>query len=106
MSEAGVIFTIIGLVLAFMVGAVLWSAFRAVKGAVSSVKGVAAQKRQDALFVTSFPELQPYFHPAKVLQFLSGWAARKPRTDTVVWKNPPGFGVAGVRLSPDRKSVV
>ena len=33
----------------------------------------AANKRQEALFVSTFPELQPNFHPQKVLDFIAAW---------------------------------
>ena len=62
--------------------------------------GAAAKKRQEALFVTTFPELQPHLHPEKVLQFVNGWRARTARPDPVVWNNPPGLGVPRVRLQP------
>ncbi len=62
--------------------------------------GAAAQKRQETLFVTTFPELQPHFHPEKVLQFVNAWRARTARPDAVVWNNPPGLAVPRVRLQP------
>jgi hypothetical protein len=62
--------------------------------------GAIGQQRQEALFKASFPDLQPHFHPAKVLPFVSAWQSRKPNSDTTTWKNPPGFGLPGARLSP------
>ena len=60
----------------------------------------AAHKRQEALFVTTFPELQPHYHPERILEFVNAWRARTPRTEPVVWNNAPGFGASRVRLQP------
>ena len=60
----------------------------------------AANKRQEALFVSTFPELQPNFHPQKVLDFIAAWRSRTPKPDAIVWNNPPGFGPSRVRLIP------
>ena len=62
--------------------------------------GHAAQRRQEALFVSTFPELQPHFHPEKVHAFVNAWRARTPQPAALVWGNPPGFGPARVRLHP------
>ena len=62
--------------------------------------GNAANKRQEALFVSTFPELQPHFHPQKVLEFIGAWRSRVPRPDVVLWNNAPGFGTSRVRLMP------
>lgn len=59
-----------------------------------------AQRRQEALFTSSFPELQPWFHPENVLQFISAWRSRRPNATTLVWNNPPGFATSRVRLAP------
>ena len=53
-----------------------------------------ARKKQEALFQASFPELQPHFHPERVLQFVTARRARKTGTST--WKNPPGFSAAAI----------
>jgi hypothetical protein len=63
-------------------------------------KGNAANRRQEALFVSTFPELQPHFHPEKVLQFVNGWRMRPAKADTAVWNDPPGFAPSRVRLMP------
>jgi uncharacterized membrane protein YgcG len=81
----------------------LWivvSAYRARHRSAPGAGTTPARKRQEALFVATFPELQPYFHPEKVLQFVSGWRPRTPRADTIDWNNPPGFGVPRARLMP------
>ena len=62
--------------------------------------GNSANRRQEALFVSTFPELQPHFHPEKVLQFVNAWRSRAAKPDTVDWNNPPGFGLSRVRLMP------
>ena len=55
-----------------------------------------ARKKQEALFQASFPELQPHFHPEKVLQFVAARHARKAAMGTSTWKNPPGFAAAAI----------
>jgi len=50
--------------------------------------------------VSSFPELQPNFHPEKVMQFVGAWRSRKSRPDTTIWNDPPGFGPLRARLMP------
>jgi len=60
----------------------------------------AGNKRQEALFVSTFPELQPHFHPEKILQFVNAWRARAVQPGTIEWNNAPGFGSSRVRLMP------
>ena len=55
-----------------------------------------ARKKQEALFEASFPELQPHFHPEKVLQFVNAQRARKATMDTSTWNNPAGFSAAAI----------
>jgi len=50
--------------------------------------------RTEALFKTSFPELQPHFHPARVHEFVKARIARKAPTRDTAWLNPPGFPAA------------
>ena len=93
---------VIGGVIAFAVIRLVVQLVRGRKGAATAGRGDngGLQKRQEALFVTSFPELQPYLHPENVLQFVKAWAGRTPRSETLVWNSPPGFGPSRVRLSP------
>jgi hypothetical protein len=75
------------------------------------VWGVRRMDRQEkakneAYFVSMFPELQPYFHPAKVLAFARArLAGPKPRDGAKI-SNPAGFGVnsASVSFSRDKKA--
>jgi uncharacterized membrane protein YgcG len=100
MPEADELFkaVIIGGV-AIIVIAIVVSAYRN-RHRSSPGKPTAALKRQEALFVSSFPELQPNFHPEKVMQFVSAWRSRKLRPDTITWNDPPGFGPLRARLMP------
>src|SRR6187455_3300905 len=86
--------------LGFIAVPVLFITVILIAGVVSRAKRRGADRRQEALFVASFPELQPHFHPEKVLKFVSAWRTRAPKPDPLVWNDPPGFGVARVRLSP------
>src|SRR5258706_7184200 len=51
----------------------------------------AERAKQEALFQATFPDLQPYFHPEKVLRYVSARRARGVMQGRFTWKNPPGF---------------
>jgi hypothetical protein len=55
--------------------------------------------RDDAFFQTSFPELQPYYHPFRVLQFVSAWRKRPLAPEGFEWESPPGFDVSRARFA-------
>ena len=59
---------------------------------------VAYRDKSEALFKASFPELQPYFHPKQVLEFVTSWRARNAPPVAFDWSLPPGLGVAKARL--------
>jgi len=63
----------------------------------------SAAERQEALFKATFPELQPLFHPAKVLEFVAAWRARSTHPPGVEWQRPPGLNASRARLSPGDK---
>lgn len=50
--------------------------------------------RHEALFKSAFPELQPYFHPANVWEYVR--ARRGRGKDGKRWARPAGFAAAGV----------
>lgn len=54
-------------------------------------KSRAEAKRGEALFQSMFPELQPYFHPRKLIPFVRARLDRKAQPGR--WKNPAGFEV-------------
>ena len=86
------------LVLYVIFAVVAFSIIRAIvkgKQALSATK--AAHARQEALFQATFPELQPYFHPEKVLRFVDAW--RLPGRVGKEWDAPPGLGVARARFA-------
>ena len=60
--------------------------------------GPAAAKppaqRSDAFFRTMFPELQPYFHPEKVVRLVRERNGTRNVTDGHTWRNLPGFETA------------
>jgi len=66
-------------------------------GRASRALQEAAQK-QEALFKATFPELQPFFHPKQVLDFVSAWRARNAPPIAFDWTTPAGFGVAKARV--------
>lgn len=62
------------------------------KVAATSLKAVS--ERMEALFRTSFPELQPHFHPARVHEFVKARRARTPSSSSFTWNKPAGFPAA------------
>jgi hypothetical protein len=58
----------------------------------------AARERQEALFKATFPELQPNFHPAKVLPFVNAWRARLTTPPNLEWNDLPALGFAKARF--------
>ena len=60
---------------------------------------VAERQKQEALFQATFPELQPYFHPERVLQFIAAWRKRPVDAGPFEWQDPPGLGAARARFS-------
>ena len=51
---------------------------------------VSAQ-RNEALFQSLFPDLQPHFHPERLHEFVKRWQGRKTMPLPSTWMNPPGF---------------
>jgi uncharacterized membrane protein YgcG len=66
-----------------------------------------ARQHDEALFVSMFPELQPYYHPARVAEYVAARLAKPlPRTGAL-WKHPPGFAAAaaGIRFKDEGEVV-
>lgn len=49
-------------------------------------------EKAEAMFKSMFPELQPHFHPERVVQHVQARAKRGPIGGT--WEDPPGFPAA------------
>jgi uncharacterized membrane protein YgcG len=83
------------------IGFRIWRHWRGVR-----IKGKAAQ-RDEALFVSMFPDLQPWFHPQKLLEYVRARVASRPPQSGKVWNRPPGFGVhdAEIRFDNGREQV-
>jgi hypothetical protein len=63
----------------------------------ASGANAAATQRNEALFQSLFPDLQPHLHPEKLHQFVRAWRYRMKRTPASApyeWDNPPGFAGA------------
>ena len=59
-----------------------------VRQLTSSSRG---SKKSEALFRSMFPDLQPHFHPRRLLEFVRARRAARPPQSGKAWKNPPGF---------------
>jgi len=73
--------------------------------------GLRQEKRDhakdEALFVSMFPDLQPYYHPAKLFEYATArLKATMPRSGKI-WTNPPGFAdlIADIRIEAEREVV-
>jgi hypothetical protein len=51
-----------------------------------------------ALFVSMFPELQPHFHPEKLVAYVAARRGRTPARGGFTWKDAPGFGGPSVDI--------
>ena len=57
--------------------------------------------RNESLFASMFPDLQPYYHPKKVLEFVRARLAQAPARGGMRMKSPPGFAVPMAEVSFD-----
>jgi len=60
-------------------------------------------RRAEALFVSMFPELQPHFHPERVIEFVRARQARTPKREGHTVRNPKGFAAAAAEVRFDDK---
>jgi uncharacterized membrane protein YgcG len=72
-------------------------------------RGGKTSRRDEALFVSMVPDLQPYFHPDRLVEFVRAQRSRKgtsrsPGASTT-WKSPPGLGVHAVEIEPGHMRV-
>jgi uncharacterized membrane protein YgcG len=63
--------------------------------------------RNEALFVTMFPDLQPWYHPSKLFDYATARLTQTPPRTGKVWKDPPGFvgQTADIRFEGEREVV-
>jgi uncharacterized membrane protein YgcG len=74
-----------------MLADVLYRTFKDARRLVRAIRDIGpSQEKQQALFRASFPELQPYLHPATMLAYVSARRVRKVPPGGA-WKDPPGF---------------
>ena len=61
--------------------------------------------KSEALFVSMFPDLQPYFHPEKLVAYVAARRGRTPARGGYTWKAAPGFGgpAVDIRFAGDRE---
>jgi uncharacterized membrane protein YgcG len=61
--------------------------------------------KQEAYFTSMFPDLQPYYHPKNVFEFVRARLAQAPARGGMKVPKPPGFGVdaAEVFFETDKK---
>jgi hypothetical protein len=91
------------LVFAFLAGLVAVVLVRAAMRAKASSRGAAPAgaspgEMAEALFVSMFPELQPHFHPERLVAYVAARRGRTPARDGYTWKQAPGFDGASVDI--------
>jgi uncharacterized membrane protein YgcG len=82
-----------------VIGSRLWTA---VQGRWQARRSGQQREKNEALFRSMFPELQPWFHPAKIAEFVIAHLAHADTHGAWQWKNPAGFPAAAMAdFSPD-----
>ena len=96
---------------------VLWSPWAAfylgVLGFFAGIILLARRQEQqrgvknEALFVSMFPDLQPWYHPAKLYDYAVAQLAQAVPRAGRMWKDPPGFAglSADIRYEAEREVV-
>ena len=62
----------------------------------------AEAEKAEAYFKAMFPDLQPWYHPKNLVQFVAARQQRGPVAEPQEWAEPPGLGVAAARLALDK----
>ncbi len=81
-------------VVAAMVFSYVRSRRRSAGGASIEAKVGGAGERSEAYFRSMFPELQPHFHPEKLVRFVRERNDSRKIVGGYTWRNPPGFETA------------
>jgi uncharacterized membrane protein YgcG len=74
--------------------------FLVIAGAIVTIIVLVARNakqdraRSEAYFVSMFPDLQPYFHPKNVQEFVRARLAQAPARSGMSVRSPPGFAAA------------
>ena len=61
------------------------------RGLLGKPRDRGAADRSEALFRSMFPELQPHFHPRKLVDYVHARRASRPPRSGKSWTRPPGF---------------
>lgn len=78
-------------VVAIMVVLVRAGKKKAAAGTAAGPQAAAPGEKAEALFVSMFPELQPHFHPEKLVRYVGARRGRTPARGGFTWKVAPGF---------------
>ena len=99
-EEAGIFVAVVAAAFAF--AALLVFAAQKRGAAIMRRNGGDPMERMEALFRASFPELQPHFHPARVLEFVKVRRGQKAPTGPTTWRKPAGFPAAeAAEITPE-----
>jgi uncharacterized membrane protein YgcG len=84
---------------AFIAAVVVWALYSNVRAAHRTR---ADKERNEAMFVSMFPELQPHFHPRKLVEFVKWHRATKPAPTGRAWPSPAGFAVHDALIAQEK----
>lgn len=93
------------LIAAVAIAVVVFFVRRAKSGATASSAsgaGGGRAEKAEALFVSMFPDLQPHFHPEKLVAYVTARRGRRPPSGRHAWKDAPGFAVASVDIRMEK----
>lgn len=96
MGEGILFWLVIGAIVYFTVGQAVVAKFME-RRRLRSAKDLHA--RNETLFRAMFPELQPHFHPARLVEFVKARLDRGPVPAVSRWKDPAGFPAAAMAES-------
>jgi len=84
--------------IAVAIVAIALIAGRIVRARQGAGKPAQPDDKPGALFVSMFPELQPHFHPEKLVAYVAARRGRTPARGGFTWKGAPGFGGPSVDI--------
>lgn len=96
MGEGILFWLVIGAIVYFTVGRAIVAKFMERRRLQSTTD---LHARNEALFRSMFPELQPHFHPERLVAFVRARLDRGPVPAVSQWKDPAGFPAAAMAES-------
>ena len=86
-----------GFVFLAIIAAIVYGVVQLVRKANRNYAELLA--KNEAYFTSMFADLQPYYHPKNVMEFVRARLAQEPARGGMTMKNPPGFAAGSARVS-------